>query len=224
MLALVADTSGRDGSIALAIGDPHSACKLIEIRPLTGGAFSAQLIPRIGALLSNHGFAKNNLDGFIVVDGPGSFTGLRVGLAAIKALAEVLLKPIAVVSLLEALAQSGGITGKVTSALDAGRGQIYIGRYKVSVDLPKRISEGISTMDEFTRTISGDSVITSDTRIASLAEAANAEVHLASAPGLNLIAPLGWRKILASQTVLPENLEANYIARVNAEVAHPRRI
>jgi tRNA A37 threonylcarbamoyladenosine modification protein TsaB len=126
-----------------------------------------------------------------------------------------------VVSLLEALAQSGDLTGNVTSAFDAGRGQIYIGKYRISADMPHRISEGISTMGEFIRTISGQCVITPDTRIASLAEAAGAAVHLAPAPGLDLIAHLGWQKIAAGHTVLPENLEANYIVRVNAEVAHP---
>ena len=77
---------------------------VLEVVPLTGGAFSAQLVPQIAALLEKHGHSKSDLGAFAVASGPGSFTGLRVGLAAIKALAEALQKPIVAISLLEAVA------------------------------------------------------------------------------------------------------------------------
>ena len=105
MLLLAVDTSGKNGSIALARVTPgQSEIEVLEVVPLAGGAFSAQLVPQIAALLEKHGHSKSDLGGFAVVSGPGSFTGLRVGLAAIKALAEVLQKPIVAVSLLEAVA------------------------------------------------------------------------------------------------------------------------
>ena len=94
MLLLAADTSGKNGSIALAQCSPDGNCEALEVVPLSGGMFSAQLIPQIAELLKRHNFSKHDLDGFAVASGPGSFTGLRVGLAAIKALAEVLSKPI----------------------------------------------------------------------------------------------------------------------------------
>ena len=86
---------------------------LIEVAPLAGGTFSAQLVPQIAALLAKHGLSKTDIDAFIVVSGPGSFTGLRVGLAAIKALAEILQKPIVPVSLLEVVALASRAQGKV---------------------------------------------------------------------------------------------------------------
>src|SRR6185312_4134021 len=104
MLLLATDTSGKFGSIALAQCRPGDDCEVLEVVPLEGGTFSAQLVPQIAALLAKHGFTKENLDAFAVTSGPGSFTGLRVGLAAIKALAEILGKPIVAVSLLEAVA------------------------------------------------------------------------------------------------------------------------
>ena len=107
MLLLAIDTSGKQGSIALArAGEPTAEgdFEVIEIAPLVGGTFSAQLIPQIAELLSRNGFMKNAIGAFAVVSGPGSFTGLRIGLAAVKALAEVLGKPIAAVSLLEVCA------------------------------------------------------------------------------------------------------------------------
>ena len=107
-LLLATDTSGKNGSIALArVTSGQSDVEIVEVVPLAGGAFSAQLVPQIAALLENHGYRKSDLGAFAVVSGPGSFTGLRVGLAAIKALAEALQKPIAAISLLEAVARSG---------------------------------------------------------------------------------------------------------------------
>jgi len=68
-------------------------------------------------LLKKHTLAKGHIDAFAVASGPGSFTGLRVGLAAIKALAEILHKPIAAVSLLEAIARAAATQGRVFSAV-----------------------------------------------------------------------------------------------------------
>src|SRR5271157_3961137 len=95
MLLLATDTSGKNGSIALARATPgQSEAAIVEVVPLAGGAFSAQLVPQIAALLGKHGYRKTDLGVLAVASGPGSFTGLRVGLAAIKALAEALRKPI----------------------------------------------------------------------------------------------------------------------------------
>src|SRR5437016_9078750 len=137
MLLLAIDTSGRLGSIALARGHEDGSCDVIEVVPLAGGTFSAQLVPQVAAFLSKHGFTKYDIDAFAVASGPGSFTGLRVGLAAIKALAEILGKPIAAVSLLEAVAVASGARGKVMAVLDAGRGELYVGEYDVTGELAK---------------------------------------------------------------------------------------
>src|SRR5271167_1833466 len=123
MLLLAIDTSGKNGSLALARVTPgNDEVDVVEVVPLAGGTFSAQLVPQISALLGKHRSTKDDLAAFAVVSGPGSFTGLRVGLAAIKALAEVLNKPIAAVSLLEAVACSSQKRGRILAALDAGRG------------------------------------------------------------------------------------------------------
>jgi tRNA threonylcarbamoyladenosine biosynthesis protein TsaB len=103
MLIFAADTSGKQGSIAL-VRCETGAQQILELVQLQGGTFSAQLIPQLAELLSRHNLSKSDIGAFAVASGPGSFTGLRVGLAAIKALAEVLEKPIAAVSLLEVIA------------------------------------------------------------------------------------------------------------------------
>src|ERR1700746_656637 len=101
MLLRATDTSGKNGSIALARVTPgQSGVEIVEVVPLAGGAFSAQLVPQIAALLENHTFRRPDRGQFGVASGPGSFPGWRLGLAAIKALAEALHKPIAAISLL----------------------------------------------------------------------------------------------------------------------------
>ncbi len=123
MLLLAIDTSGKQGSIALALQETEPASdeiEVIEIAPLLGGTFSAELIPQISELLSRNGLTKNEISAFAVASGPGSFTGLRIGLAAAKALAEVLQKPIAAVSLLEACVFTSGAARQSHGC--AGRG------------------------------------------------------------------------------------------------------
>src|ERR1700685_4410296 len=152
MLLLAIDTSGKHGSVGLARAgecSPDRDLELIETAPLVGGTFSAQLVPQIASLLSSHGFAKGELDAFVVASGPGSFTGLRIGLAAVKALAEVLNKPIAAVSLLEVCIFISGSEGKVMAALDAGRGDVYVGECDVSTQTSPTLREHILTRSEF---------------------------------------------------------------------------
>src|SRR3954462_3383601 len=133
MLILAIDTSGKSGGITLAAVSEESV-QMIESAAIAGGTFSAQLIPTLSALLSKHGYAAKDLGGFAAASGPGSFTGLRVGLSAIKGLAEALNKPIAVVSVLEALAVLAPETGKVAAALDAGRSEVFLGIYERAGD------------------------------------------------------------------------------------------
>jgi tRNA threonylcarbamoyladenosine biosynthesis protein TsaB len=220
MLLLAVDSSGKNGSIALARCGTDGACTPFEPAPLAGGTFSAQLIPQIAALLDKHGFAKSQLDAFAVVSGPGSFTGLRVGLGAIKALAEVLHKPIATVSLLEAVAASAPkeFSGKVLAVLDASRGEFYAGEYEVSASGMTMLSERLLPRAELITAAIGACVITPDGSAAEAARKSAAQVVPIPAPRADTIARLAWPKILAGQTVTPDALEANYIRRSDAEL------
>ncbi|MGH9529192.1 MAG: tRNA (adenosine(37)-N6)-threonylcarbamoyltransferase complex dimerization subunit type 1 TsaB, partial [Terriglobales bacterium] len=175
-------------------------------------------VPKIAALLFRNGFSKKDIDGFAVVSGPGSFTGLRVGLAAIKALAEVLGKPIAAVSLLEAVASAGGVEGTMITALDAGRQQVYVGEYEVLSGKSRRIKESILAREEFANMVREANVVTPISEIAALARNIASQVQIIAAPGISLIAEIGWKKILSRDTVLPESLEANYISRPHAKI------
>jgi tRNA threonylcarbamoyladenosine biosynthesis protein TsaB len=218
MLLLAIDTSGRLGSIALARGHEDGSCDVIEVVPLAGGTFSAQLVPQVAALLSKHAFTKHDIDAFAAASGPGSFTGLRVGLAAIKALAEILGKPIAAVSLLEVLALAGGAKGKVRAALDAGRGEVYSGEYEVAGDSAQVLREKLLTKEEFVAAARGWQIVTPDTALVATADSAGLSAMLVEPPSAGAVARLGWRKLRQGQAVSPEQLEANYIRRSDAEI------
>ncbi len=179
--------------------------------PLEGGTFSAQLVPQIAALLAKHGFSKGDIDGFAVVTGPGSFTGVRVGLAAIKGLAEVLAKPIAAVSLLEAVAVSGGSQGRLTAVLDAGRGEVYAGQYEVQGGDSRLLSERLLTRAELLEAAIGSTVVAADPNLAEAARVAGLPVDEIALPRSDVIAWLGWKKIHAGRIVSPEALDANYL-------------
>lgn len=220
MLLLVTDTSGKNGTVALARAgenDLHDA-EVIEVVPLAGGMFSAQLVPQIAALLQKHGLNKSDLDGFIVVSGPGSFTGLRVGLAAIKALAEVLQKPIVPVSLLELVATASGAQGKVVAVLDGGRREVFFGEYELQGQLVRVLREELLPQADFVSAARDSTVVTSDAALAAIAREADLTVTEVETPNGEMIARFGWKKLQAGKIVSPEQLEANYMRRSDAEM------
>ncbi len=233
MLLLATDTSGRSGSIALARGNANGSCDVLEVVPLAGGTFSAQLVPQIADLLTRHEFGKHDIGAFAVASGPGSFTGLRIGLAAIKGLAEILEKPIAAVSLLEAVAVGPRLQGSILAFLDAGRGEVYCGDYDITGHSAQlRTERLIKREDLFAEAQRGlilssgprnaptreTTLVTSDQSLAEAARAAGLSVSLVEAIDAGAIARLGWRKFRAGETVSPEQLEANYIRRTDAEI------
>jgi tRNA threonylcarbamoyladenosine biosynthesis protein TsaB len=216
MLLLAVDTSGRNGGLALAQAS-GSALELVEEVALAGSTFSAQLVPQTAALLVKHGYGKADLAGFAVVSGPGSFTGLRVGLAAVKAIGEILRKPIAAVSLLEAIAQGTAGHGRVFSILDAGRGDFYVGDYELGPPVLMH-SERLMSREEFFAESKDQLVVTTDANSVDAVRRAGFRDELVGYPRIGNIARLGWERIQRGETVLPEDLEANYIRRTDAEI------
>ena len=243
MLILAIDTSGQSGGITLAEADA-GYFRIIESAAIAGGTFSAQLIPTLAALLKKHGYGVKDLGGFAAASGPGSFTGLRVGLSAIKGLAETLHKPIATVSVLEALASLADCEGKIAAAIDAGRKEVFLGVYQKhananstraeqstenSVPQPGthfdhaliKQREELLTQQDFLATLATESpavIITTEAGIAGLASISRSAVVVVTAPGSEVIARIGAGKLLAGETVSVEALDANYLRRSDAEI------
>lgn len=220
MLLLVTDTSGKNGFVGLVRFEESQPdrIELVEEVPLLGGTFSAQLVPQIAGLLEKHNFQKVQIGAFIVVSGPGSFTGLRVGLAAIKALAEILQRPIVPVSLLEAVAVANRLQGTVLAALDAGRGEVYVGEYELVRESAQFVREQLLSRVDFLSAARESTVVTPDEGLGAIIRGAGISVSMVPASGAAMIARLGWRRLRAGETVSPEGLEANYIRRSDAEI------
>jgi tRNA threonylcarbamoyladenosine biosynthesis protein TsaB len=217
MLVLSIDTSHKNGSVSLARGDKDEF-KLIATALVDGGTFSAQLVPVISKLLSDHGFTKRDLQGIAAAVGPGSFTGLRIGLSAVKGLAEVLNIPIAAVSVLEAVADSAASdSDHILAAMDAGRSELYVGDYRKTGVVLNKVSEFLCTQGEFAAELRSRNpkplVITPEQMVADLAQAESVPCELIAQPGSEIIARLGLAKLASGQTISVDELDANYVRR-----------
>jgi tRNA threonylcarbamoyladenosine biosynthesis protein TsaB len=222
MLLLAVDTSGKQGSLALAECRARESCAVIEVVTLAGGTFSAQLVPQIAALLEEHGHSKSDLGALAAANGPGSFTGLRVGLAAMKGLAEALQIPIVAVSLLEAVACNGATRGRILAVLDAGRGDVYVGDYALEPQV-RAHSERLLSREEFFAEArgaeaAGKAVATSDPVLAEMVRALGVPTVLTEYPNSGVIARVGWEHLQRGEVVRPEDLDANYIRHSDAEI------
>lgn len=126
VLILSLDTSSSAGSIAVLRDDQVLAC----VTESSDEPYSSRLFRQANALLKDLSLDLSQFDLFAACSGPGSFTGLRVGLTAAKAWAEVCGKPIAAVSALEAVALQVPTVGLRIPVLDARRGQVYFGGFR----------------------------------------------------------------------------------------------
>lgn len=221
MLLLAIDTSGRNGSLALARGESADKLDILELLPLAGRMYSAQLIPQLKLGLERHQLTKNDLDAFAVASGPGSFTGLRVGLSTVKALAEVMHKPIAAVSVLQAAARMTGLSGRVIVALDAGRQQVFVGEYQIAANLSVASSrELLLPIADFLTALQDDSAVVAspDRPVLDAAGQRGIAIREIVAPQADVIARLGFEQLCGGHSVSPEALEPNYLRPSDAEL------
>lgn len=119
---LAIDTCGPSGSVALG----RLAGRDLEVlgqAELEGRTYSATLVAAVRDVLQAAGMRLGDLGGIIVVNGPGSFTGVRVGLSAVKGLAETARLPVIALSRLLVLSRKAGVP---SAALDAHRGELFL--------------------------------------------------------------------------------------------------
>jgi tRNA threonylcarbamoyladenosine biosynthesis protein TsaB len=122
MLILSLDSSAVAGSVALCDGERL----LCEYTVNLGNTHSETILPMIESILKISGYTTDDIDIFACSEGPGSFTGIRIGAATVKGLAFSLGKPVIGVSTLEALAYNLlGFDGIICPVMNARRGQVY---------------------------------------------------------------------------------------------------
>ena len=127
MITLAVDTTSPGGSAAVL----RDERVIGSVSAWTEETYSSRIFRPVEFLLEELVLALGQVDLFAVSSGPGSFTGLRVGLAAVKAWAEVYGKPVVGISALEAIAaQSRASTSILIPAFDARRGEVYFGFYR----------------------------------------------------------------------------------------------
>jgi tRNA threonylcarbamoyladenosine biosynthesis protein TsaB len=227
MIILGIDTSGREGSVVLARGNGERF-ETLGLMPIMGRTYSEQLIPAIAALLERALLANREIDLLAVASGPGSFTGLRVGLSTVKGFADALSKPIVAISVLEAVAAASRQTASVFAALDAQRGDVYAGEYDVMYsEAPselkmRRIGEVLLSLEDFTALLKARNPVpvtyTPDATVENAVRQSGSPVEIIPRPGADLIARLGMAKYLQGLTISSEALDANYIRRSDAEI------
>ena len=126
MLVLAVDTTSASGSVA--VGDAGRVQG--ELRLASPTAHSARLLPAVEFLLASLALTPRDLDGYAVVVGPGSFTGLRVGLSTVQGLALASGRPCLGVSALDLLAaRMRGAAPHLAAMIDASRGEVFAGLY-----------------------------------------------------------------------------------------------
>jgi tRNA threonylcarbamoyladenosine biosynthesis protein TsaB len=229
MYFLLLDTADARGSVALFRSeellalDPHPAEE----------DFSSWLLPAVRRLLDDNRLTHTDLDAYAVCSGPGSFTGLRVGLTSVKAWAEIYRKPIAAVSRLEAFAagdvRSGTPDPPYTAVFsDARRGQVFAALYDRSSNAIE--PETVMALETFLATagaVAQETAILWKTPDPALLVAlpqwrarleCGDSLEPVGTPFAGRLGRLAWRKFLERQTTDALALDANYVRRSDAEL------
>lgn len=155
MKILALETSAKSVSCAVT----EDGAILASAYQCTGLTHSRTLMPMVEDLLKNADLTLGDIDRIAIAAGPGSFTGLRIGIAAVKGLAWAADKPCCAVSTLEAMAQNVRHTdGLIIGAMDARRNQIYNALFEASRGALNRLcADRAIGLDELCEELRGDS-------------------------------------------------------------------
>jgi tRNA threonylcarbamoyladenosine biosynthesis protein TsaB len=208
MKLLLIDTCGATGTIALA--ETNGA--ILTTATLPGRTASERLIPAIKTLFADHATTLQSLNAIAIVHGPGSFTGVRIGLSAAKGLCEALAIPLIAISRLAVLAELAPQSPHVHALLDAGRGEFYYGEYANGICL----RELLRTRDELqSADLHGQPVIICEPIAESLPLLAP---QLVSEPQAQDALPIALRRMQNEEFDDIATIDANYVRRTDAEI------
>lgn len=204
------DTCGPEGSIALAEVTEQGVTVLAE-RRLAGRTCAEELLPAVREMLEAGGLAVADLDAMVVVRGPGSFTGVRVGLSTAKGLAQAAGVAVVGVSRLQVLAQKAGSRAAV---LDAGRGEMYFG---VAGD---EAGEALMGLEAVRGRMAAGEIACCEAKTAQALEGA----QVVDAPTAEDALRWAQERILQQDFDDLAAMDAHYLRRSEAEVVAERRL
>lgn len=229
MLLLALDTATNSGGVALARNSEVVGLLMVKT-PLR---YSDHLMEYIEFLLAHLEFRIQEVDCFAVAVGPGSFTGLRIGIAAAKALAQGLDRPAIGISTLEALAwRFRHVSGRVAPMVDARRQQIFGAVYAVDSDQPRLVEPEVVAPPAawLSRLPAEPCLYVGDgaQMYASTVAGCRPEGRLLRTDNciLSELCDLGFRRVLRGETGDAACLTANYVRPSDAELvaaADPER-
>ena len=208
MLTLAMDTAGEVGSIALADGNRV----LEEVRLHAPGGFAQILFGELEALLARQSVRLADVDLYAAARGPGSFTGVRIGLATIKGLAEVAGKPAVGISNLAALAEFGTADFRAP-LIDARRGEVFAALLDRAGTFV--IPATVLPFPAFLARIGGRDVEWISTGF----DPQCGQLTAAPSELASMIARLAIRHRLSGQLCDPAAIEADYVRRSDAEIS-----
>jgi tRNA threonylcarbamoyladenosine biosynthesis protein TsaB len=228
MIVLAIDTCDVHGSISILSTGEIVATVVHDVAE----DYSSWLLPAVDRALRAASKPLTDVDLFAVATGPGSFTGVRIGLTTVKAWGEVFGKPIVGVSRLEVLtAESKGTAPYVASFIDAQRGQLFGALYKQNLDDLKLEGEELVTaapdfiagVNEQTGTetvewISTDPEILLQSTAWQARSARGEQILKVPDVLAPLIAKLAEHKASRGQVLDALSLDANYVRRSYVEV------
>ncbi|HYK36165.1 tRNA (adenosine(37)-N6)-threonylcarbamoyltransferase complex dimerization subunit type 1 TsaB [Alloacidobacterium sp.] len=208
-MLLAIDTCGSTGTVTLARRDDGRITVLGTVE-LAGKTYSAMLMPRLRELLETHSISLREVEAIIVVNGPGSFTGVRVGVSAVKGLAEVFATPVVAVSRLQVLAAKAQ---KRYAALDAGRGEFYFR----DDELPR---EALLSLNELHDELQSPAQLTvCEDRTAAVFPGAQVVMPPTASDALIVAMP----RLLSGEFDNLASLDGNYLRRSDAEVKEKQK-
>jgi tRNA threonylcarbamoyladenosine biosynthesis protein TsaB len=228
MFILGIETSTKTGSVAVLSDDAVIAQYSLNIEV----THSERLMSTVDRVLKDIGIAIADMDGFAVAIGPGSFTGLRIGLAAIKGLAFATGKPVAAVPTLKALAWNlPQAAYPVCPLLDARKNEVYGALYQYDGPrLRQLMPEATIPLAEIVDKIPGTVLFTGEASWLYRQALENAfgdralfAPRTACLPSAAAVAEIGLAMLQNKEQVDPDNLIPLYIRRPEAEVAWEKR-
>jgi len=216
MLTLAVDTAAEIGSIALA--DENGTLEEVSLHAPQG--FSHALFGELEALLTRQGLRLSDVELYAAATGPGSFTGVRIGLAAIKGLAEVAGKPAFGISNLAALCEFG--TGDLRApVIDAKRGEVYAALYDSSgwEIIPASVLQFPAFLELVGSKLVGSKLVGSE-NVEYISAGFDIHRPVTAAPHelAGAVARLAIRRRLSGDSCDPASIEANYVRRSDAEI------